>query len=244
MQRKELKILLLQIRDDRKVRNEEHESFARYSRLEPEQISVHNVFDEPIFDPKILDGFDGLFIGGASEANVLKPEKYKFVSYSQELIKYAAEHNIPTFASCFGFQLAILAFGGQILSKERDYEMGSIPITLTNLASVDIVFRGIQNEFPALSIHRQYAIELPTNLDLLAYTKECLHSFKVRDKLIWAFQFHPEVDRSTVYERLEIYKEEYTDSEHHFNSVLSSLVETPESHQLLANFVDRVLLGR
>ena len=122
--------------------------------------------------------------------------------------------------------------------------MGSIPITLTNLASVDIVFRGIQNEFPALSIHRQYAIELPANLDLLAYTKDCLHSFKVRDKLIWAFQFHPEVDRSTVYERLEIYKEEYTDSEHHFNSVLSSLVETPESHQLLANFVDRVLLGR
>ena len=59
---------------------------------------------------------------------------------------------------------------------------------------------------------------------------------------MWAFQFHPEVDRATVFERLEIYKEKYTENEKHFQNVLDSLVETPESHQLMANFVDRVLL--
>jgi len=242
MQRKDIKILLLQIRDDQKVRREELESFAKYSELEIEQIDVLNVFDTPHFQSEILNGYNALYVGGASEANVLKPEKYPFINDCIQLIKSAAEIGLPTFASCFGFQLAILAFGGEVLSKDKDYEMGSIPIKLTNLAGIDPVFKGIKDEFPALSIHRQYSVDLPENLDLLAYTEQCLHSFKLRDKPLWAFQFHPEVDRATVFERLAIYKEEYTESEEQFQQVLDSLVETPESHNLMLNFVNRVLL--
>ena len=170
MQRKDLKILLLQIRDDANVRKEELESFAKYSELELNQFTVLNVFDVPKFDNDVLDGFDALYVGGASEANVLEPEKYEFVNDCISLINYACEKGIPTFASCFGFQLAVLAFGGTILSKDSDYEMGSIPIRLTNLAEIDPVFKGTSDNFDALSIHRQYAIELPANLDLLAYT--------------------------------------------------------------------------
>jgi GMP synthase (glutamine-hydrolysing) len=242
MQRKDLKILLLQIRDDAIVRKEELESFDKYSKLKLEQFTVLNVFDTPNFNEDVLDGYDALYVGGASEANVLEPKRYKFVNDCISLINHAGESGVPTFASCFGFQLAVLAFGGTILSKDEDYEMGSIPITLTNLAEIDPVFKGTSDEFPALSIHRQYAIELPSNLDLLAYTNQCLHSFKLRNKPLWAFQFHPEVDRATVFKRLAIYKDAYTDSEDQFQKVLDSLVETPESHNLMLNFVDRVLL--
>ena len=242
MQRKDLKILLLQIRDDANVRKEELESFAKYSELDLDQFEVLNVFDKPKFNSEELNGFDALYVGGASEANVLEPKKYEFVNDCIRLIKYAGDNSIPTFASCFGFQLAVLAFGGTILSKDSDYEMGSIPIRLTNLAEIDPVFKGTKDNFNALSIHRQYAIELPSNLDLLAYTDQCLHSFKLRNKPLWAFQFHPEVDRATVFKRLAIYKEEYTNSENEFQSVLDSLVETPESHNLMLNFVNRVLL--
>ena len=242
MQRKDLKILLLQIRDDANVRKEELESFAKYSELDLDQFEVLNVFDKPKFNSEELNGFDALYVGGASEANVLEPKKYEFVNDCIKLIKYAGDNSIPTFASCFGFQLAVLAFGGTILSKDSDYEMGSIPIRLTNLAEIDPVFKGTKDNFHALSIHRQYAIELPSNLDLLAYTDQCLHSFKLRNKPLWAFQFHPEVDRATVFKRLAIYKEEYTNSEDEFQSVLDSLVETPESHNLMLNFVNRVLL--
>jgi len=242
MQRKDIKILLLQIRDDHKVRREELESFAKYSELEVKQIDVLNVFDTPHFKSDVLNGYDALYVGGASEANVLEPKKYVFINDCIELIRFAGEIGLPTFASCFGFQLAILAFGGEVLSKDKDYEMGSIPIKLTNLAEIDPVFKGVKDEFPALSIHRQYSVDLPENLDLLAYTEQCLHSFKLRDKPLWAFQFHPEVDRATVFQRLAIYKKKYTESEEQFEQVLDSLVETPESHNLMLNFVNRVLL--
>tara|TARA_B100000214_G_scaffold244184_1_gene179061 strand:+ start:256 stop:984 length:729 start_codon:yes stop_codon:yes gene_type:complete len=242
MQRKDLRILLLQIRDDANVRKEELESFAKYSELDVAQIDVLNVFDTPKFSTDVLNGYNALYVGGASEANVLEPNKYEFVDYCIQLIRYAGDVGLPTFASCFGFQLAVLAFDGTILSKDTDYEMGSIPIRLTNLAEIDPVFKGTSDNFPALSIHRQYAIELPPNLDLLAYTDQCLHSFKLRNKPLWAFQFHPEVDRATVFKRLAIYKEAYTSSEEEFQTVLDSLVETPESHNLMLNFVNRVLL--
>lgn len=242
MQRKDLNILLLQIREDQKVRQEELESFAKYSELDIPQFEVLNVFDNPSFGAEVLDDCDALFVGGASEANVLKPQEFPFVNDAIKLIYAAKERSLPTFASCFGFQLAILAFGGEIKHKESGYEMGSIPITLTNLANIDPVFKGTKNNFPALSVHRQYADRLPENLDLLAYTSQCIHSFKYRDKPLWAFQFHPEVDRSTVFERLAIYKSEYTENEAEFHKVLNSLVETPESHMLVKNFIDRVVL--
>ena len=99
MQRKDLKILLLQIRDDTNVRKEELESFAKYSELELNQFTVLNVFDVPKFNNAVLDGFDALYVGGASEANVLEPEKYNFVNDCINLINYAGEKGIPTFSA-------------------------------------------------------------------------------------------------------------------------------------------------
>ena len=202
--RKDLKILLLQIRDNQNVRNEEHQSFANFSKLELHQIEILNVFDTPSFKTSLLDKFDALYVGGASEANVLEPDKYPFVKNCIELLRYAAEISKPTFASCFGFQLAVLAFGGVILNKDKGYEMGTVKISLTDKAKSDLVYQGIEDRFPAVSVHRQYASTIPEPMEILAYTEQCIHSFKYKHKPLWAFQFHPEVDRETLVKRLTI----------------------------------------
>ena len=240
--RRDLKILLLQIRDNHNVRIEEHQSFANFSKLELHQIEILNVFETPSFKPNLIDNYDALYVGGASEANVLEPDKYPFVKNCIEMLRYAAEISTPTFASCFGFQLAVLAFGGIILNKEKDYEMGTVKISLTDKAQSDLIFQGIQDRFPAVSVHRQYASKIPEPLETLAYTEQCVHSFKYKNKPLWAFQFHPEVDRDTLVKRLTIFSRHYTANAEHLKEVLGSAVETPESNILLGNFVERVLL--
>ncbi len=240
--RRDLKILLLQIRDNHNVRIEEHKSFANFSKLGLHQIEILNVFATPSFKTNLLDSFDALYVGGASEASVLEPEKYPFINNCIELLGYAAEISKPTFASCFGFQLAVLAFGGVILNKDKDYEMGTVKISLTNKAKSDLVYQGIEDRFPAVSVHRQYASTIPEPLEALAFTEQCIHSFKYKNKPLWAFQFHPEVDRNTLVKRLTIFSQHYTDNREHLKKVLESAVETPESNILLGNFVDRVLL--
>ena len=241
--RESLKTLLIQIRDDPRVRAEEHSSFCRFSGLRHDQIDVFNVFDRPHFESDIVAGYDGLFVGGASEASVLEPERFPFVDNSIELMRYCIDKDIPVFASCFGFQLAVLALHGRIVRDDTGFEMGTLPINLTTAAAEDPLYQDCPNPFMAVSVHRERTVQTPQHCIELANTPLCSHSFKVEDKPFWAFQFHPEVDKRVLVERLTVYKEAYTDGDDHLNSVLENAVETPHSNDLPARFVDRVLLG-
>lgn len=240
--RDRLKILLLQIRDQPLVRTEEYASFCQFSGLEPGQLDIHNVFDRPAFGSEILAGYDALFVGGASEASVLEPDQYPFVAACIELMRECIASGFPVFASCFGFQLAVLALGGTIIRDQRDFEMGCIDIQLTEQAQEDKLFFDFPPSFPAVAVHRERSLQHPPNTIPLAYTSQCSHAFRVIDKPFWAFQFHPEVDRRILIERLTIFQSKYTDNAAHLQAVLDGAVETPLSNQLPGLFIDRVLL--
>lgn len=242
--RQALKLLLLQIREGQTVRDEELNSFAQYCELDVAQIDVLNVFDGPDFPVTIVDQYDALLVGGASEANVLKPEQYPFVVQAQALLRYCVAQSKPVFASCFGFQLAVLALGGKVLHKEHDFEMGTVPISLDNSVWDDPIFRDTPDNFYAVSVHKQYVETLPDTCRLLAYTDQCVHAFKVKGKPFWAFQFHPEVDKSVLVERLTYYKARYTEGDGQLGKVLDRAQETPQSNALMAKFVQRVLLDQ
>jgi len=241
--RSALRVLLLQIRNHERVRREEHESFADKSGLSLDQIDIHNVFDQPHFGAEVLDGYDALFIGGASEASVLEPDRYSFVPYALDVVRESVLRDLPTFASCFGFQLAVVALGGEIIRDTEDFEMGTLPISLSPAAASDPLYRDTPDEFMAVSVHRERALSAPPNSETLAHTSSCCHSFRVENRRFWAFQFHPEVDKETLVERLTIFKTEYTEGDAHLANVLSSARETPESNALPKKFVDRVLLN-
>ena len=235
------KVLLLQIRQDPTVRQEEIDSFVRYSGLPIENMEVLNVFDKPQFEPNVVDTFAALFVGGASEASVLEPEKFPFLPSCYRLMNYCVDQSIPVFASCFGFQLSVVALGGEVVKDGPDFEMGSVPITLTDAGKADLLLSDSTDGFHGISVHQEMVTELPKDCELLAYTERCLHAFKIQDKPFWAFQFHPEVDRETLVQRLGIYRERYTSDLAHFEAVMKKTQETPESNRLLKKFIERVL---
>ncbi|WP_210396625.1 type 1 glutamine amidotransferase [Motiliproteus sediminis] len=242
-ERHQLRILLLQIRDEALTRQEELDSFARFSGLENSQFTILNLFDTPEFDPAVVLDYDALYVGGSSEASVLEPDHYPFVIPAQHLLNYCLEHAVPVFASCFGHQLAVKALGGHVFRDDHEFEMGTLPISLTAAASDDLLFHDTPNPFMAVSVHRERATELPKGCVLLAETGACIHSFRVKGKPFWTTQFHPEVSKSILISRLTIFKDKYTDGDGHLQQVLDSAVETPESNNLLKKFVDRVLLA-
>ncbi|MGH0029695.1 MAG: type 1 glutamine amidotransferase [Myxococcota bacterium] len=242
--RRDLRILLLQIRDLQAVRVEEHRSFAAQAGLDLDQIDVLNVFDTPRFAPDVADGYDALFVGGASEASVLEPERYPFVPCARDLLLHVRDTAQPVFASCFGFQLAVVAFGGRIVRDADDFEMGTVPIRLRADARDDPILGDAPDPFLAVSVHRERSTRPPPGCLELAYTDACCHVFRVVERPFWAFQFHPEVDRATLVERLTHFKDHYTEGDEHLARVLRAARETPESNRLVTKFVDRVLLGR
>ncbi len=240
--RSKLRLLLLQIRRSDSVRSEERRSFAAHAGLNESQIDVHNVFEEPRFGPEIVDGYDALFVGGASDASVLQPEHYPFVNEAESLLQWCVEKDFPVFASCFGFQLAVIALGGRIVRDEKDFEFGTIPIRLTAEASKDDLFRDVPDPFLAVSGHKEKALSLPDSCTLLARTDICAHSFRVDSKRFWAFQFHPELDRRRLIDRLSVYKDQYVQNDDDYQDVIRAFRETPDSNGIVRKFIDRVLL--
>ncbi len=241
--KEQLKILLMQIRQDPLVAEEELNSFARYANLSVAQIDVLNVFQNPCFGTEVVKGYDALWVGGASDANVLQPKHYPFIASAQSLLLECSRSGLPVFASCFGFQLAVQALGGEIIDSKKHFEIGTLPISLAFNSKTDPLLHDTPNDFMAVSVHKQKAIKVPPNSSLLAYTEQCVHAFKVNDKPFWAFQFHPEVDLAVLKQRLTVYQATYTENKSRLEAVLSQATETPESNKLLAKFVDRVLLA-
>ncbi|RDE23040.1 type 1 glutamine amidotransferase [Motiliproteus coralliicola] len=241
-QRDELRILLVQIREEAATRQEELDSFARFSGLQPSQFSILNLFDTPSFSPQLVNDFDAVYVGGSSEASVMEPQRYPFIDAAQALLRYCIEIKKPVFASCFGHQLAAQALGVEIVRDEQDFEMGTLPILLHPAAADDPLYRDTSDGFMAVAVHRERALGVPAGCTALAYTDSCNHAFKVDGAPFWTTQFHPEVDRQVLVDRLTLFRSKYTDGDGHLQQVLDSAVETPESNDLLRKFVDRVLL--
>ena len=173
----------------------------------------------------------------------MQPQQYPFVKSTEALLRHCIDIKLPVFCSCFGHQLAAQALGVEIVRDETGFEMGTLPISLTEAATLDPLYRDTPDNFMAVSVHRERAVAVPSGCSALAYTDACNHSFKVDDAPFWTTQFHPEVSRSILIKRLTVYKEKYTDGDDHLQQVLDSAVETPESNALLRKFVDRVLIG-
>ena len=243
-QRSQLKILLLQIRDDAETCQEEFDEFVRYSRLDAQQFAVLNAFATPTFDVSCMDGYDALFVGGSSDASVTQPDQYPFVRDAKRLLADCLHQSIPVFASCFGFQAAIEALGGQVIVDVANMEMGTYPLQLTEAASRDVLFHDVPDGFWAVSGHKERAISLPEGAILLAYSERCpYHAFRMGDKPFYAFQFHPEIDPADLKVRITRYQSRYLESVAALTTIFEGLQETPIANQFIAKFVDRILMG-
>lgn len=243
-QRQHLKILLMQIRDDEVTRLEELDEFIRFGQLQPEQIDVLDVFKRPEFESDCLEGYDALFVGGSSDASVTQPDRYPFVESAKRLLADCLVRNIPVFASCFGFQAAVEALGGKVIVDKENMEMGTYPLWLTEAAQSDVLLHDVPNGFWAVSGHKERAVTMPETAILLAFSDRCpYHAFKMPDKPFYGFQFHPEVDAADLTTRITRYKARYLEGDDHLTQVLQNLQDTAIANQLIAKFVDRLLLA-
>ncbi len=239
----ELKILLLQIREDEITQQEELQEFVDFSGLKENQIDSLNTFTAGHFKANKVQDYDALFVGGSSDASVLHPEQYPFVKYCCKMLRYCYDHAIPVFASCFGFQVAAIEFGGTVILDKANMEMGMYPIQLLPAAKEDILLRDMPQEFWAISGHKERAATLPKNATLLANSALCpFHIFKMNDKPFYAFQFHPEVNKQDLITRLTRYQERYLEKNNALQQIIDNAIyATDEANSLVKRFVDRVL---
>jgi GMP synthase (glutamine-hydrolysing) len=148
----------------------------------------------------------------------------------------------PTFASCWGFQAMSRAMGGRCIHDLPNAEVGTIELNLTEAGRNDPLFGNLSPVFVAQAGHEDHVVELPPDAVLLASSARVKEqALRFVGRPIYCTQFHPELDRVAMLERVAAYPEYVARiARVPFDEFVQSCRESPEANSLLRRFVQLV----
>ncbi len=204
--RSQLRFLLLQVRNPGDpMRQQEVACFARALDCDAERIGVFDLLSG-CPTPAQLSPYDAVLLGGSGDYAVsdggawLEPA----LDAMRELHALAK----PTFATCWGFQALAQALGGEVIADPQRAEIGTLEVSLTDAGRVDPLFGPLAQageRFVAHMGHQDIVTCLPPDAVLLAHTERANQAFFFPGKPIYCTQFHPELDRTALLERVRHY---------------------------------------
>ena len=136
------------------------------------------------------------------------------------------------------------ALGGEVVTDTSRAELGTVTLRVTTAGRQDPLFAMLGEEFSAQMGHQDVVVRLPDRAILLASTDRVANqAFRFPDKPIYCTQFHPELDRAALIERVEAYPQ-------YVERIAKTSIEefaarychdTPQTGQLLKQFVATIL---
>lgn len=234
------RFLLLQVRDaDDPMRRQEVDCFCRALHCQRDQIAVFDLLSGvPTADE--LAACDVVLLGGSGDYSVA--EGGPWLPAALEAMRELHALDKPTFASCWGFQAMAKALGGEVVTDRDRAELGAIEIELTAAGRTDPVFGDLPVRFLAPMGHQDCVTELPPGAQRLASSAKVPNqAFCIPGKLIYCTQFHPELDRESLLQRLRAYPQYVQEiSGLSLDAFASALPTTPETDSILSRFMDYV----
>ena len=113
-----------------------------------------------------------------------------------QLAKLCYEVGIPSFGSCWGLQVSVVAAGGKVVPNPRGKEMGlARKIKLTMDGKVHPLFKGKPTVFEAYISHDDMVTEIPKGGVILAgndFTPVQALAVTHKKGTFWSVQYHPE----------------------------------------------------
>ena len=170
------------------------ESYANVLRaIAPDaRVEVCAPADEDARIPQPLDAYDGVAITG-SALNIYKREagSLRQIDFMREVFT----RGIPTFGSCWGLQVAVVAAGGEVGPNPRGREVAfARKITLNEAGRVHPMHAGRPLAFDAPAIHGDELVGLPQGTIVTAWNHlSDVQAAEIRcgAGVFWAFNIIP-----------------------------------------------------
>jgi len=240
-----LRFTLIQCRNsDDPMREQEIQCFSQALNIPDCQLTALNILEENL-DRQLLERTDAILVGGSGDYGVITG--HSFLKPLFEFLGDVCEAGFPMFASCFGFQALCQTLGGNVIRDSKNTEVGTYEMQLTDEGKADPLFSELPEQFYGQVGHKDRAEKLPTGAVNLAFSdKAPFQAYKIKNKPIYATQFHPELNMAQNRERFEIYIDEYTNEKTGMDADLirNSYRESRETYRLLPLFVEKVLLAK
>ena len=235
------RFLLLQVREpDDPMAAHEVLRFRQGLGLEPDQLRVFDLLQgaPPL---SLLESADAVLVGGSGDHSVVRGGPW--LAGALGAMETLHERSIPTFGSCWGFQALAKALGGRVVTDHALAEVGVVPLELTDAGRRDPVFSPLGSPFPVVMGHEDIVTDLPPGAVSVASSSTIENEALVfSGKPIYATQFHAELDRDDLVQRIAAYppylKLTGARSIEEFRAITP---HTPGSASLLRRFADEVV---
>jgi len=241
MKKKEdIRILLIQVRPD-EIADHEKRVVIENSGLAEENFVVYDALTEPIFKLEKLKQYDAVMIGGSPDSSL---DDHDYMQFLIDVVWECKDENIPFLGLCYGFQIAVLAFNGEMMEDKENAETGTFMMTKTEAAKDDPVFGDLPQQFEAACGRKDRASYLPDGMVNLVSSERCpFHAAKFPNTSFYGVQFHPELwKREDNLVRINHYKEDYTMSEEDFQQRIKGFRDAPESGRVIKNFIEKFVI--
>lgn len=249
-----LRYLLLQTRNaGDPMAGQEVRCFARALDCDVAAIEVFALLgaSPPI---ELFDRADMILLGGSGHYSVaanpnepIEPggprPRSPWIERSLDAMREIHRMSKPTFASCWGFQAMAVAMGGECVNDVPNAEVGTVELQLTEVGRTNPIFGGLPSPFLAQAGHEDRVIRLPADAELCASSGRVREqAFRFVGRPIYCTQFHPELDRAAMLERVIAYPEYIARiARVSFDEFIANVRETPEANSLLRRFVRHYL---
>lgn len=245
--RAQLRYLLLQVRNaDDPMRQQEVDCFARALECERDRIEVIDLMGSECASAAGAGRVrlaDVVLLGGSGDYSV--SEGGDWLEPALDVMRGLHARRQPTFATCWGFQALARAVGGEVVDDPACAEIGTLEVRLTEAGKGDPVFGPLGDTgatFAAHIGHQDVVSRLPPDAVLLAETDRAPHAYTFSGLPIYCTQFHPELTRSALLERVRQYPQyvENITGLTFSDFAVRRTREAPHAEALIARFVDLV----
>ena len=181
---------------------------------------------EPV--PDDMRDAAGLVVMGGS-MSVYERNQYPFLSQEIRLIEAALKVEKPVLGICLGSQLLATALGAEVKRGDRK-EIGWFPVTLTEAAAVDAVFRGVERSFTAYHWHGD-VFDLPGEASALASSAQTQCQAFAYEERAYGLLFHLEATRKIVEDMVRGFKDELDEEQIDGPGIVAQTPEYLTRHQ-------------
>jgi GMP synthase (glutamine-hydrolysing) len=233
--------LLLQTRNaDDGMRAQEVRCFARMLDCDASAIDVFDLLAAAPTAQRLMQA-DIVLLGGSGHYSAAGEGAW--LERALDAMRQIHHLARPTFASCWGFQAMARAMGGRCVNDLPNAEVGTIELRLTDAGRADPLFGQLPTQFLSQAGHEDHVVQLPRDAVLLASSgRVAEQAYRFEARPIYCTQFHPELDRAALLERVQAYPEYVERSARMpYEEFIASVRETPEANSLLRRFVELVL---
>ena len=201
--------LLLALRADDAVADNEYASFLKFGRLGEGELRRIRLEQRPLGHID-LAGWSGIMVGGGpfnytDPAGSKSPVQRRVEADLDGLLDRVVAADFPFLGACYGVG-ALGAHEGAVLDRRYAEPVGPVTVTLTEAGRRDPLLRGLPGSFGAFTGHKEAVSTLPGNAVHLASSAGCpVQAFRVGSN-VYATQFHPELDAEGLCLRVDAYK--------------------------------------